>query len=304
MDWARVNLPHAITIYASYLAGAANMHQYVSQDTLRASFIAHVTNDPSYRTPTQVAVALLRELPTEDMDALKVLVSPAFTEATDVQVALGKCNVVLSHLTQASASSALRAVDASVQSKVLALASDDPEVTAAAVEAASKASAACEAAKKVQENVHLIADHLRTVLYTGHGTRGEDDIRRAAEVRKQVTIKTNAKFHVSDGPIAVVQGVSIFLGGKHDGLVDGTKIVEIKNRQRRLMGVPLYERVQLHAYMVIYNVRHAVLIENYLGEQKEHEVNFDDDFWSGVKSRVECFVATLLAQPSPPPPST
>ena len=82
------------------------------------------------------------------------------------------------------------------------------------------------------------------------------------------------------------------LGGRTDGKREG-KVYEHKRRQNRFLGLPTYELVQIHAYMVLTEVRSAVHCEEYKGECRETNVEFDDDFWDGVVNDMDLFVVRL-----------
>lgn len=166
--------------------------------------------------------------------------------------------------------------------------------TRAAAAGAKRAFEAVTAPKAVvRELPPLVVDSIRNAMYTKHGTQQEDVVRQAVAERKAKEIKTSDKFRTSSRPLMTVNGVDVFLGGRHDGMVDG-KIVEIKTRQRRFLGTPLYELVQVHAYMHIYGTREALVVESYNGEEREHEVLFDDKLWSRVKTELAAFLGPLL----------
>ena len=80
-------------------------------------------------------------------------------------------------------------------------------------------------------------------------------------------------------------GHKYIIYGRTDGL-DDDAIIETKNRKNRFLGVPLYERVQIHAYMYITRKRKGKLLENFNGTQKEHIVVFDPDFWEEVMQKL------------------
>ena len=135
---------------------------------------------------------------------------------------------------------------------------------------------------------------VRRELYTSHGVQGESAIRDAVAKDNAVEIRADNKFRCSR-ELARIGEFDVFVGGKHDGIADGDDcIVEIKNRVRRHLGAPLYERVQLHAYMDIFGVSHGLLIENYKGSRKEHDVYFDQDFWNSVVESATEFVETCM----------
>lgn len=131
-----------------------------------------------------------------------------------------------------------------------------------------------------------IVELVRHKLYTRQGTIKESGIRNKVCKNSNMTIKTCQKFTTSKEPICNVNGMEIYVGGKHDGLTDDGNIVEIKNRMKGFLGIPIYDKVQIHAYMFIYETRHAILIENYLDETRQYEIEFDDIFWEQIKSNL------------------
>lgn len=109
---------------------------------------------------------------------------------------------------------------------------------------------------------------VQSVLYTRHGTEQEDVVRRSEQHSTGCKIRTSHAFCKTSQPVCVLaSGARVFVGGKHDGVdADTGDIIEIKTRQRRFLGVPLYERIQLLAYMEMHGVRRGRLIESYLGK--------------------------------------
>jgi hypothetical protein len=125
-----------------------------------------------------------------------------------------------------------------------------------------------------------------------HGTCAEETVRKVASRALKKEIHESG-FQVSKYPICTVGDIEVYIGGRHDGATDD-KIIEIKTRQRRFLGTPLYELVQIHAYMHIFQVREAILIESFDSENKMHPIAFDDALWDGVKDEVAEFVRRLF----------
>lgn len=126
-------------------------------------------------------------------------------------------------------------------------------------------------------------------VFCKHGTEKEAAIREAIPER----IKTSNKYRMSALPvITLASGLEVYIGGKHDGVKEDGSIVEIKTRQYKFLGVRDYERVQVHAYMFIFNTRKAQLVENYNGESKTHNVDFDDVFWGQVEEKLHAFLTS------------
>lgn len=72
---------------------------------------------------------------------------------------------------------------------------------------------------------------------------------------------------------------SFVLFGRTDGMSQN-QVIETKNRKNRFLGVPLYEKVQVHVYMLLTETTHSVLLENFENKQRSHEIEFDDSFWN------------------------
>jgi hypothetical protein len=182
-----------------------------------------------------------------------------------------------------------------------------PEATALlarAVEEIKGCADSTESSKKVLEAVALVTamegvsedakSIVQSRLFTTHGTFGEEAIRVATEVEKHTVIRTDTKFRSTH--FATLPGFDVFIGGRHDGIMDDRDCVaEIKNRVRRHLGVPFYERVQLHAYMSIFKVEKGLLIENFKNDRREHDVPFDPELWGGVVAATVEFIASCIS---------
>ena len=60
--------------------------------------------------------------------------------------------------------------------------------------------------------------------------------------------------------------------------------VEIKCRKNKFLGVPVYEKVQMHFYMAAINVNEWTLKEKYNDQIKDHFIEFDNTFFEEVKN--------------------
>lgn len=160
------------------------------------------------------------------------------------------------------------------------------------------ANAVVGAIAKIVANDNLsaaVVDQVTKDVFCKHGTEQEGGIRKRASP-KAVCCE---RYRATREPILTCScdddvPFEVYVGGKHDGLLPDGTIVEIKTRQYRFLGVREYERVQVHAYMMIYGTRLGRLIESHNGVTKEHDVPFDDVFWSGVLERVRGFVVDLI----------
>ena len=169
----------------------------------------------------------------------------------------------------------------------------------ASVQAAERAVAVVSASAAASDRA-LLAQHVRSAVFTRHGTEREADVLAACGA-----VAPAPGFVTSADPAFVLSdGTAVHVGGRTDGR-RGEELVEVKTRQRRLLGVPLYERVQLHAYMFALGHRRATLVEAYLGERAEHVVEFDDALWreacAGAAETLEACLASATPTPTPTP---
>lgn len=86
----------------------------------------------------------------------------------------------------------------------------------------------------------------------------------------------------------------INLLGKIDGMINENnvkKIVETKNRRNKLFGtIPMYEKVQLEAYMYLTNLESSIHIENYNESQNIQEYEHNNEFWSECLTKTKDFM--------------
>jgi hypothetical protein len=129
-----------------------------------------------------------------------------------------------------------------------------------------------------------LLNHIKSELYKKQGIKEEENIRQHVATKNNIGILKNDKF--ISHHMFTINNVDIRIGGRHDGLSSDGSIVEIKNRMNRFLGVPLYELVQIHAYMVIFGAKQSIHVENYMGETRETVIPFDSQFWDDVHSSL------------------
>ena len=136
------------------------------------------------------------------------------------------------------------------------------------------------------------------VVNTHRGIRGETDVlslyEKHANVR--VTERNVETQHRTLANLRTSNGERLHLCGRVDGLlrnIDGAEhltIVEAKTRMRRCFGtIPSYERVQLEAYMHLYQCEHAVLVECVKGDTQiqHHTYTHDPEYFSDILKRIQ-----------------
>ena len=128
-------------------------------------------------------------------------------------------------------------------------------------------------------------DDIRRLAYTTRGKHDEKEaLRQAAADRgldpAAVDASSNAAFF-RHALRSAPGGHDYAVVGYVDGLTEDY-VIEIKNRMRRLFEhIPLYEKVQMHAYMVLADRPRCLWVQRYRGEQESRMVEFDTAWWAG-----------------------
>lgn len=122
---------------------------------------------------------------------------------------------------------------------------------------------------------------LRSRAFVQRGVRDEATILDAHQDEEgEEVVERNARTYE-----LVLESDSHGIRGRVDG-VTATHVIEAKRRMRRFFErVPLYERVQVHAYMAMTDKKAARVVQHFDGEQRQDEIEFDELFWDDVKSR-------------------
>lgn len=114
--------------------------------------------------------------------------------------------------------------------------------------------------------------------------------------RLQTTLNTeirdrNSKFYkktIESGDYTFI------LGGKVDGITKDGVLVEVKNRQYKVFPVvPIYEKIQIHAYMFLTDINTCRFVQSFKGQNVEHMETFSSEFWEDVQDKCVGFVKRL-----------
>jgi hypothetical protein len=153
--------------------------------------------------------------------------------------------------------------------------------------------------KLAPETTKLIKEHTQSRVFTKYGSNREDVVYE--ELRRQgLDIQKNPAFLKKQ--MGRIGDDVWYLGGKIDAMTkDRTRVVEIKNRVRRLFGTVVeYEHVQLQSYMQLLNVQHASLAECFTPKDLVMQINVmnidrDDAWWESViMPKLTKFVTLVL----------
>lgn len=152
---------------------------------------------------------------------------------------------------------------------------------------AAKLGANAKNAKELQEvfvllnqrNTELCLSVEQSDLVRGHASCEFGTKQEATVVQSHKISNNNGRFrHVPMGRVGTSTAPYPWsLGGRCDGFRDG-KLVEIKHRRQRFM-LPPSDRAQICAYMYIYDVPSATLIETLGDVHKETRILRSDSFF-------------------------
>lgn len=144
--------------------------------------------------------------------------------------------------------------------------------------------------KKKQQAGGLVKNELRNSVNVNYGTANESKIVEMfrAEGHDVILDKSVFRCTISESP-------SIRLSGSVDGLIGDDCVLEIKTRVRRLFDkIPIYEKVQLHAYMHALNRQQSMLLQYLRNSQDDFQfatLNLEKDqvFWNDIIVKVKRF---------------
>jgi hypothetical protein len=184
---------------------------------------------------------------------------------------------------KAEAALAVSSTAQKVLESALAVNAKDSTEAAKTFEAA-KAQVNSDSNLNSQQKADVI-EHLRTKVYTTHGTRSED------KTSDKVTKDTGARLVRDDSfynlDVCTLGQTKFVICGKIDRIEekdDGSRtLVEIKNRTNRLFRrVVEYEYIQIQVYLQMLGLVHARLVEQYNNQVLSHNVDRDEEMWSNV----------------------
>jgi DNA polymerase III epsilon subunit-like protein len=107
-----------------------------------------------------------------------------------------------------------------------------------------------------------------------------------------ITSNNNDTYYLYGGPVASLKWGFV---GKIDGFLPDGRLVEIKNRTKRIFtSIPTYERMQLEVYMRMTSQECAVLLQKF-GEVTCDKLvaHQDDEIWSFIVSSCGDFMSKL-----------
>lgn len=145
-----------------------------------------------------------------------------------------------------------------------------------------------DAEQKVQTvttAVDIVKKEIQRSLNTTFGTARESDAISKFEKDTGLSILRDR------GTRRLVYDDSFAIVGAVDGLLEPDCVIEVKNRTRRLFHtIPNYEKVQIQAYMQLFDRRRAILLECLTSAEgsmiNKIEQEKDDEYWAVVVDRL------------------
>lgn len=125
-----------------------------------------------------------------------------------------------------------------------------------------------------------VIDHVRSKVYTSHGTRSEDRTSTKVMAETGARLVRDNSFYNLD--VAEINGHTFMVRGVIDRIEekpDGSRVlVEIKNRMNRLFKrVVDYEMIQVQVYLQMLGLVHARLVEQYNSQVMSHDIDRDEE---------------------------
>ena len=130
-----------------------------------------------------------------------------------------------------------------------------------------------------------VIEHIRSRVYTTHGTRSEDKTSVKVETDEGVKLLKDNSFYNYE--VCTIDDTQFVVTGKIDRIEerpDGSRVlVEIKNRTNRLFRqVVEYEMIQVQVYLQMLGLIRARLVEQYNTQVMSHDIVRDEELWENV----------------------
>ena len=130
-----------------------------------------------------------------------------------------------------------------------------------------------------------VIEHIRSKVYTTHGTRTEDHTSTKVATETNVVMHRDNKLYTLE--IGTWGEFEFVIGGRIDRIEeapDGSRtLIEIKNRANRLFRrVVEYELIQVQVYLQMLGLVHARLVEQYNNQVMQHTIDRDEELWQNV----------------------
>lgn len=145
----------------------------------------------------------------------------------------------------------------------------------------------------VGKGLEKLENKIEEIVRVERGTLNESkDIKSLGiEVKIDTSFKKKELFRFDSKNVTY----KVIIGGRIDGYVDESTILETKHRRNRLFGfIPKYEMVQIEMYLHILNLKKCLHVENYNGLQNKTEYAQNDTFLNEIKDQMKQYFDKFL----------
>lgn len=306
-----------IVLFASEIASVCELHPYRKVHETFTAVLKRISVDKEIETNDERIETMIKKIDINDTIATLIDEAASAETIKDVEVSVKqiestvpkslvpKINIALKLIDTVSAVETLEEANNIIQSI-----KDVPEI-ATLIEEASVAETVAkvkEVAKKIEAAMpetisksdrQEIVKSIESQMNRGFGTKQEAPAIKQYETQQKASVgKRNDKFHKRK--ITSIDGHTIYIGGKVDGIKEDGTVIEVKNRMRRFFDpLPEYDVIQLQTYLFILKATKGELVEQLKGSKvniKTTEVEVDSDMWNTIiEPRVLGFCKALIA---------
>ena len=289
----------SLVIFASEMSACVGMNKYKSVEDAKLS-VWQRWDPPSFRAaskPQKSAEEVFASLGPSVRD----LVSRAVSSETE----RAATNIVENAMNEKANVATDEAVDAILLAKSKKQSVEDacknlvggPEI-AIALEKKLKQDCGATDVKRAIDSVLVkdVEEAKESVVREVNTRRGiKNEHRGIASYEKSKRVKLsdkNSKFHIKRIGETTL-GTPVSVGGRVDGLTPD-KVVEVKCRRNHFFNtLPIYEKVQIQAYLFLTSRRVAEVVQKYDGLTRSDEYASDIGFWSEVCDKALIFASGL-----------
>lgn len=139
----------------------------------------------------------------------------------------------------------------------------------------------------LREEKSICERDVTQVVYTTRGKRDEEAstveyTRQSGKVVNNKNDKLYKKYFPYDGK------KEFMLCGKTDGITEDNVLIEVKNRQKRIMSpIPRHELIQVHVYMILTGLRECTFVQTCGDTTISENIEFDKALWEETLEKLK-----------------
>lgn len=273
-----------IYINASDVAAAVGLNRFKSPSDIISAYTKRnavpklIIDAEEYMISTDDTVSVISKLGNEiQKEEVRTIVSELLQKETDIQAKVTEPEEVAK-------------LNQQLAEKKVELATLNKQVVEQALNSAVVAPDAQESKEKQQKVMEVLPsvleNRVNTFVNTERGKQGEDKILNRYEMENNtvVTERNSRMYYLHVGEFNI--------GGRIDGFDKmNRRLVEVKKRRNKFLGMPKYEKVQCEIYMRMLGLSECVHVEEYNDSQKETAYCRNEKLWREIEDGLEHFYA-------------